>query len=239
MGDSSSAPLRSLPRVFVSGISDPAPDLIDLPAEEINKFCKVLRMSDGEEIAVLPGDGRLIRCQLDGKSARPIETTFPGTEPDRRITLALGMPRQDKLEESIRMGTELGIVRFLVFPAARSIVRWDEKKREQKLARLRTIAREAAEVCFRTHLPEIEFVESFEQLLNDEPDALVLSETEDVSRTLDPSDQMTLVIGPEGGWAPREVEKIGDRALTLGPRVFRVDTASAAACVLALLSPKG
>ena len=48
--------------------------------------------------------------------------------------------------------------------------------------------------------------------------------------------QWEVVIGPEGGWSPREVELIGDRAVTLGPRVLRVDTAAAAACALALLA---
>ena len=59
---------------------------------------------------------------------------------------------------------------------------------------------------------------------------MVLSEREDVERPLaKSSDDITLVIGPEGGWAPRELELIGDRGVTLGPLVLRSDTAAAAA----------
>ena len=47
---------------------------------------------------------------------------------------------------------------------------------------------------------------------------------------------MTVVIGPEGGWAPREVALIGDRGGTLGPRVLRVDHAGLAAAAILLLS---
>ena len=212
------------------------PELFELPAEEVRKFRNVLRLGTGDQVVVLPGDGRLIRCELRGHSVAPLETFEPQTESPRHVTLALGMPRQEKLEESVRMGSEMGVAEFIVFPAERSVVRWDASKLEAKMKRLDSIAREACEVSFRTRLPRIRYVASFAKLLEEIPAAIVLSEVEGVSPTLTPQAKMTLVIGPEGGWAPREVALIGDRAATLGPRVLRVDTAAAAACALALLA---
>lgn len=212
------------------------PELFELPAEETRKFRNVLRLGTGDQVAVLPGDGRVIRCELRGHSVAPLEVVDPGTESVRHVTIGLGMPRQEKLEESVRMGTEMGVSEFIIFPAERSVVKWDGAKLEAKLKRLETISREAAEVSFRTRLPKISFVNTLTKVLEERPEALVLSEVEGVSPRIEPSSKMTLLIGPEGGWAPREVALIGDRALTLGPRVLRVDTAVAAACALALLA---
>lgn len=228
-------PLRSLPRVFLLGI-EPEEQVIELPAEEFKKLTKVLRMGSGDQLAVLPGDGRLLRCELQGRSAVILETLHPQTESHVKLTLCQALPRAEKLEEVVRMGTEMGVSRFIVFPSDRSVVKWDDSKLHEKLKRLAAIAREAAEVAFRTHLPEFLNYGSLKEVLEAIPNAQVLSEVEAVSNPLHKSAEMTLVIGPEGGWSPREVELIGDRAVTLGPRVLRVDTAAAAACALALLS---
>jgi 16S rRNA (uracil1498-N3)-methyltransferase len=186
---------------------------------------------------VLPNDGRLLRCEFDGREATVLAIETLHTEPKRKILLAQALPKPDKLDEVIRLGTEIGVASFLIFPSERSVVRWDAAKLQDRLRRLRTIAREAAEVSFRARLPEVDVVSSLNELLARFPRALVLSEVEGVSSTLADhlADEMTLVIGPEGGWAPREVALIGDRALTLGPRVLRVDTAACAAATLTLL----
>jgi 16S rRNA (uracil1498-N3)-methyltransferase len=206
-----------------------------LPEEEYSKFHKVLRMKSGDEVALLPGDGRLVRARLEGRGAVPVSVHRPETEPRVSLTLCLAMSKADTLDESVRMASEMGAVRFVVFASDRTVVKWDDKKREARLRRLRAIAREAAEVCFRTKLPKIAVAESLDDVLGEFSAAQVLSEVEGTALKMNVSEETTLVIGPEGGWSPREVEKIGGRAVTLGPRVLRVDTAVAAACALALL----
>ncbi|MBS1715890.1 MAG: 16S rRNA (uracil(1498)-N(3))-methyltransferase [Armatimonadetes bacterium] len=239
MGSGSLPSLRSLPRAFVEGMPDPAPESFELPREEFDKFHKVLRLGSGDQVALLPGDGRVVRCVLQGREAEPLETVRPETEPKTRLTLALGLPKPEKLEESVRMATEIGAAGFVLFSAERSVVRWSEDKVAQKTDRLRRIAREASEVCFRTRLPSFAWEPSLGSVLERYPDALVLSEGEGVRRKLEAAGSLperpVLVIGPEGGWAPQDVKAIGDRAVTLGPRVLRVDTAVAAACTLVLL----
>lgn len=235
MGSRSPAPLRSLPRAFVVGVPDPLPAHILLPEEEFSKFHKVLRLKSGDEVAILPNDGRLVRARLEGHGAVPIETHWPDTEPKTRLTLCLAMPKADSLDESVRMGSEIGVAEFVVFPSDRSVTNWDDKRRTNRLRRLRAISREAAEVGFRTRMPKIVLAESLRQVLDEHGEAQVLSEVEGVVKTLQRGEVVTLVVGPEGGWSPREVGLIGERAVTLGPRVLRVDTAAAAACALVLL----
>lgn len=227
--------LRSLPRFFVPGCSAVPGETFEVPDQEYRKLHQVLRLSSGDEVAILPNDGTVLRGTLKGRTVLVSESHVLATETPHRLTLALGMPRPEKLEESVRMATELGAQRFVVFPAARTVVKWDESKWSAKLDRLRVIAQEACEVAFRSRLPEIARAKSLDEVLRDWPEAVVLSETEGLPRCLTPiSADTTLVIGPEGGWAPQEVALIGNRAVTLGPRVLRVDTAVACATSIAL-----
>ena len=235
MGRRDIPPLRSLPRVFVPGATVEAP--IELPREEAEKLRKVLRLAEGDEIAVLPNDGSLIRCEFRARMAHPGVVEWPQSEPKLHLTLAQALPKGDRIDTVIHMGTEIGVSRFVFFGADRSVVRWDDTKRKEKLRRLRAIAQEAAEQSFRTHLPELSFELDLEVVLKLFPDALVLSEVEGLRRHLPRADETaTIVVGPEGGWSPRELENIGDRGVTLGPRVLRTDTAGPAAAAILLLT---
>lgn len=226
--------VRSLPRMFIEGASPDSP--IDLPQEERQKLHKVLRLSQGAEIAVLPNDGSLIRCQYRGRQAIPRSVEWPATEPSIQLTLVQAFPKGDRMETVIRMGTEIGVAAFVLFPADRSVVRWDFAKLGDKLRRYRVIAREAAEQSFRCRLPEISVLQSLDEVFRAWPDCQVLSEIEGVVRTLaKPGAFATIVVGPEGGWSPRELTLIGDRGVTLGKLVLRTDTAGPAAAARLLV----
>lgn len=228
------AHLRSLPRAFVNipEIDPQAP--ITLPDEELKKFRSVLRLGSGDEVVLLPNDGTAIRCRLDGKTAIPVEVTRPQTESTVRVTLALGLPKPDALEDSVRMASELGVSRFCLFPARRSVVKWEPAKFEKKLERLKAISREACEVAFRTRLPEFETLADLSAVFAKYPAAIVLSESEAAHNSFPQCvGETTLVVGPEGGWDPKEADLI-ENPVTLGPRVLRVSTAVATACALAL-----
>jgi len=228
-------PLRALPRVFLPGL-DIDQESYELPKEEVEKFRKVLRLAEGDQIAVLPNDGSLIRCEFRAKQAWPLSTEHPNTEPSLHLTLAQAFPKADRLDTVLRMGTEIGVSRFLLFPAERSVVRWDAAKLVEKKRRFEAVVREAAEQCFRSVLPSIEFAPSLAGVLKSEPDAVVLSELEGLVNGLARTgEKMTIIIGPEGGWAPRELKEIGERGVTLGPLVLRTDTAGIAAAARLLL----
>lgn len=228
-------PLRALPRVFVLGATPNEP--IDLPSEEVEKLRKVLRLSAGAEIAVLPNDGTIIRCEFSGRAAIPKSVETPDVEAKIDLTIAQSLPKGDKIDEIVRACTEIGVSRFLLFPSERTIVQWDQKKVANRLTRLAAIAREAAEVSFRTRLPEIRYCSGLKEILGEFPECTVLSESETEFKTLNRTgSQRVIVVGPEGGWSAKELQLIGDRGVTLGPRVLRVDHAAAAAAALILLS---
>jgi 16S rRNA (uracil1498-N3)-methyltransferase len=227
--------IRSLPRAFIQGASFGVPIL--LPPEELNKFTKVLRLTDGDEIAILPNDGTLIRAQLNGKSAVPLEQIPLRTEHSKRLTLIQALPKGDKSESIVQAGTELGVASFVFFPSDRSIVRWEADKRDQKLRRLTVVAREAAEQSFRARIPTVTYLASLSAVFQAFPAALALSESEMELKTLDrETPELALTVGPEGGWSPAELQLIGDRGITLGPRVLRTEHAGPAAAAVYLLA---
>jgi len=230
--------LRSLPRAFVSGIPDPAPSSVDLPADELKKFRNVLRLSTGAEVAILPGDGRVLRARLSGQSVDIISCERPDTEANVRVALVLAFSKPEAMELAVRMATELGVAEIILFASRRSVVKWDASKLQAKLTRLATIVREACEVSYRTHVPPISVAKDLADVLDRHPDAVVLSEREDEGHGMPQRASYVLVIGPEGGWAPDELTLIGKRGVTLGPRVLRVATAVSAACTLALHGAK-
>lgn len=237
MGRRDLPPVRSLPRVFVPGAEAEGP--IELPKEEVEKLRKVLRLAEGDSIAVLPNDGSLIRCEFRARQAWPQSVEWPKTEPELKLTLAQALPKADRIDTIVRMCTEIGVSCFLFFPGDRSVVKWDEAKRHERQRRLQAIAREAAEQSFRTKIPEVAFAQDLADVLAKSPNPIVLSEVEGVETTLKPGgNDMVIVVGPEGGWSPRELALIGDKGVTLGPRVLRTDTAGAVAAALLILSPQ-
>jgi len=197
-------------------------------------------MHSGAEVAILPNDGTIVRCRFEGRAVEPTEVVRAETDASRAVTIAQALPKGDKLDEVVRLCTEVGVRRFILFPSERTVVNWDDKKREERSRRLTTIAREASEVCGRATLPILDWHRNLGEVLLAEPEGIVLSEVEGIDRTFREAvagdKPITIVVGPEGGWTRREIEQIGDRAATLGPRVLRVDTAAVSAAAIALLS---
>src|SRR2546421_9564151 len=113
MGGRNISPLRSLPRIFLPGAGGNGP--IELPREEVEKLRKVLRLAEGDQIAVLPNDGSVIRCEFRARQAWPKVTEWPVTEPALKLTLAQALPKGDRIETVIRMCTEIGASGFVFF----------------------------------------------------------------------------------------------------------------------------
>ena len=227
--------LRALPRLFIPGVEMHAP--FEVPRPEFDKLHNVLRLRSGAKIGVMPNDGTFWVCELDGRVAIPQEQHRPDTEPQLSIFVAQALPKGDKVDDVIRSCSELGAKGFVLFPADRSVVKWEAKKLDDKMRRVQAVAREAAETSFRMRIPTVEYAANLDDVLAKQKSVVVLSELESHERPLPPVLQdVCLVVGPEGGWSPREVEKIQPYAVTLGPRVLRTEHAAFAA-VSRLLIP--
>ena len=214
--------------------------------EDRHHIVKVMRMQIGDQIFCVDPDGKQAVCRLaeitdSSVVADVVQWKYGNSELPISITIASGLPKGDKLEWIIQKGTELGAHRFLPFSAARSVVKWDEKKAAKKIERWQKIAKEAAEQSHRAFLPEIINSMSFKAMLAKSKDFdYKLAAFEEESRNgeisvfsstlkqMKKGESLLLVFGPEGGLTDEEVHLLKDHGFGLcglGPRILRTETA--------------
>ena len=192
-----------------------------------------LRARPGESIEVVDPDGLLLDVVLDEVSSTRVEGHVVAErahqpEPGSRITIAIANLPAQALEHVLSRCTEAGAHAFVVFNADRSV------GRGQKLGRWATICREAAMLAGRLRVPEVSAASSVEAVIGAVATPVLLSREAPrrLAEVSEPRD-VTLLIGPEGGWTERELELATETA-TLGPRNLRADTAAVVGLAVAL-----
>jgi len=211
----------------------------------------VLRLGPGDKIAAVDGSKRMLTIRIDEVNINTVtgevlESCPLDTEPIINLTLAASYPKGDKLEFVIQKGTELGVVKFHVISTARTIPKTTPEKAEQKLARWKTIAKEAAEQSCRAVIPEIEGItplDKFVESIDDYDLAICLWEDEketsikEILTSNRHAKYILVIIGPEGGFEEKEVRMMvakGAVSASLGRRVYRCETAAIAASAIVL-----
>lgn len=203
----------------------------------------VLRLSAGDTLTLFNGLGgeyhaRITRIDRQRVTAEIISHSSREAELPYRITLAQGIPEATKMDWIIEKAVELGVSDIIPLAAQRSVVRLDKDRAEKRLSRWQAIAISAAQQCGRNRLPNIVSPVGTEKYLRQTaPSHRILFSpraTETLSewaRRQKPQD-VTLMIGPEGGFSPEEetmVEQEGITFLSMGPRILRTETAGLAA----------
>lgn len=226
------------------------PELVDTACTEITgseagHICRVLRLSDGDEVELFDDTGNGYRAQIVSANLDRVRFTivesYPlTTESPTRITLAQGFLKENKMDDLIRPLTELGIHCWRPFYAARSVSIPKARGLEKRLDRWRKKAIEAVKQCRRGRVPTIEPADSLTEVLNasdgfdlkiffweGEPLAVKLP-----SQSLPSTLSILAVVGPEGGFSTDEVRMARERGFLicgLGPRILRAETAALAA----------
>ena len=187
----------------------------------------------GEEIEVIDPDGFMLTVQLDAVSPERVEGIVVSERPHRpepvaRITIAIANLPGPALELVLSRCTEAGAFAFHVFQAERSIARGAKQER------WRTICREAAMLAGRLRVPDVDSFASLPTVLevSENPVMLVRAAPQKLSRMAEPPN-LTLLVGPEGGWSDRELVLATVHA-GLGPRNLRADTAALVGLSIAL-----
>lgn len=219
-------------------------DDLAITGDDAKHIAKVMRQSVGDQlIAVVSGTVHLaeiteIAADVHIKLIRELEDH---SELPKKVTIACGLPKGDKLELITQKATELGMSSLLPYSAERSIVKWDGAKSAKKTERLRKIAKEAAEQSHRSRIPAIQSVHTFKELVNavKNYDAVIVAYEEEAKKdggsrfaeileSLYDKDSILLVFGPEGGISEAEAAELkeaGAQFAALGPRILRTETA--------------
>lgn len=214
-----------------------------LTGEQAAHLTRVLRAQPGMEFDIVAGD-RVWHAVIAAVTADAVRFNLLAqieSEPALPVTLLLAIFKFDRMEWAIEKATELGVARIIPVIARRT-----EKHLAQaapnRTERWRKIAHESAKQSRRSDVPVIEDAIPLKTAVTREGDAvrLLLAEqerattlrsalAEALNNANDDLPEIRLGVGPEGGWAPEEEALFDDegwKAVSLGPRILRAETAA-------------
>lgn len=212
-----------------------------LTPEARHYLADVLRLAPGAALEVFDGAGG----RYAGRLEDGLETVALGPREEARagapeIALLFALAKGEKVDLVVQKATELGAARIAPFAAARSVVRLEGAKGEERARRWRKIAEEAARQCGRADVPAVSPPLALEAALAALPQGTVSFAFHPGGPSLSEAGERgapayAAIVGPEGGLTSDELESCR-RALavpaSLGPRVLRAETAAIAAVVL-------
>lgn len=226
----------------------PAGDSLQLGGDEGRHAARVKRLAAGESVLVSDGRGVLLDCSVDAVTAEGLSLvvcdrrSVPAAQP--RLVVVQALPKGDRADLAVEVLTELGADEIVPWAASRSIVRWLGPRGDRALDKWRRTAREATKQSRRAWLPEIAPLASTADVAARLAGATGLVLDGDATRSLAGTElpagrEVVVVVGPEGGIAPDELDDfiaVGAVPVRLGTPVLRTSTAGAAA--LAVLSSR-
>ena len=227
-------------------------DRMTLDGDEGRHAATVRRTRSGEAVLVADGEGALARCRVEAVGAARLELRVeelgrtPPARPPLVLVQALAKGGRDEL--AVETATELGVDAVIPWQAARSVVVWSGERGERARRKWEAVVRAAAKQSRRATVPPVREAVTSAALARGAAGAgLVLALHEDADRSLAavplPAEgtdgELWVVVGPEGGIAPDELEALtaaGAVPVRLGPHVLRSSSAGAAA--LAVLATR-
>lgn len=217
--------------------------LIDMTPQQSHHISTVLRMKDGKTIRLVDPDASVffgtIQTGKSGVRVKITQSIAEERESKVKITLAMAMIKGERWDWVLEKATECGVSKIVPFISERCIVKDKPEAGQRKLERYRKILLEAAEQSYRHRIPEISETISLKHLVDHKSSVNFIAYEKESTNLLSDIDKsfssVTIVIGPEGGFANDEVEYLTEHGFTsvsLGKRIFRAETAAIAACIL-------
>jgi 16S rRNA (uracil1498-N3)-methyltransferase len=221
--------------------ADELADVVEIGGDDGHHLQRVRRLRAGERVTVADGAGHWRLYEIGDARAGSLRlrasgalTVEPELEPS--VSLALALTKAGALETVVARCTELGVARVTPVRTERCVVRWNPAQASRAVGRLRSAARAAAAQSRRSRLPEIAAPVELADLVGGT--GVVVAErrgarSDDVERALGRARAWTVLVGPEGGFAPAERALLGDMPhLGLGPFILKAETAPIAAVAI-------
>ena len=230
-----------------------------IDGEDVKHISKVLRYGQGDEIEVCDSNGHEYICRIESIDKTRIDLSIVdevdiNRESRIRVSLYQGVPKSTKMDIILQKLTEAGVDEIVLVNTKRSVVNIKGDKADKKFDRWERIIYEAAKQCKRGLIPKLRGILSFKEALEDMgkndinicpyevEKSLGIKEalqTGQVKKILENKDEVRvgIFIGPEGGFAEEENEMVkaaGIASVTMGPRIFRTETASIVATAITL-----
>lgn len=238
-----------MPKFFVRDdqIND---NKIYIVGEDVNHISNVLRMKVGDEFQVCNSDTtenynveiksfekEKITCSIINKMKSEAES-------DINLKIFQGIPKSDKMELIIQKSTELGIKELIPVDMERCVSKISGKDEKKKIDRWQKISEVAAKQSGRDMIPKIhnvikindivKVISDFDMMIvpYEKAEGYSFKDAIEEIKEYDKSNiNIGIVIGPEGGFEPSEIEQLreaGAKIVTLGKRILRTETVALA-----------
>ena len=239
-----------MPKFFVKNKQINA-DLITILGQDVNHIKNVLRLKKDDVIMICDSDTgcnykcKIIESTIENILCSIIEKIENHMEDKVQISIFQGLPKSDKMEFIIQKCTELGVKEIFPVQMERCVVKLDSKTENKKNERWQKIAEAASKQCRRNtvcsinHLIDIKnickMIDNFDMLLvpyeNEENNSFKENLLKIKNKKNDKTPKVGIVIGPEGGFSPEEIDILkqnGASIITLGKRILRTETVAIA-----------
>lgn len=233
-----------MPVFFVSSESI-TPPTISITGELLLHIKDSLRIAIGETLWFNDSQGTKYRAAISDISNHAVtgqilETVHEPPLVMPRLILGQSLLKGEKMDWVIQKATELGIHEVIPIESRYSIVRLKADRIEHQLTRWHRIALEAAQQSEQWRVPTIARPQSLTTLLTGStPTSMILmlierqsgKSLQTIALPLVTDSSLLVLIGPEGGWSPDEMEMVGQHrveSVTLGQQILRAETAAIA-----------
>ena len=215
---------------------------ISITGGDVNHIRNVLRMKTGEELWISDGGEKEYCCTIESFEEEEVILHIlyaqePEYELPNKIYLFQGLPKADKMELIIQKAVELGVYEIIPVAMKNCVVKLDAKKAAAKTARWQGIAESAAKQSKRSLIPKVSepvsykeavtYAMKLDQKLVPYENERGMAATREAVEAVRPGESIGIFIGPEGGFAPEEIEAVkGEmKLISLGSRILRTETA--------------
>lgn len=209
---------------------------ITLDESASNHVVRVLRLSEGAKLTLFDGNGGLASATLSHAHKKQaqchIETfTELSLESPLQCHIAVVLAKGDKMEWIVQKATELGVKSITPLSSERSDIKLNHERLHKKLQQWQQVAIAACEQSGRNHLPEIRPLQTlqqwFETSTNGQKVFFHPTAAKGLKEISQPTTDLHLCFGPEGGFSELEVEQAQAHCQTIkiGPRILRAETA--------------
>ena len=208
----------------------------ELNKDDLRHITRVMRMKTGDTIEVVYNSEVYI-CNLEVVN-NEVNVFVTYKEEQKEINevekvLIIPLLKENKMDLILQKATELGVSKIIPVIMERSIIKLEKDRESKKLERWNKICKEASEQSKRINIPVVTEVKTLKELQNESGLKIVCSTKEKdntIKKYLENNknyNKINIVIGPEGGIAPKEEEylnNIGFESISLGNNIMRVET---------------
>ncbi len=213
---------------------------VALPANAAHHASAVLRLKRGDAVTLFDGTGGEYGARIESIAGRAVDVRVAEHRPSEResplkVALLQAIIAADRMDHVIQKSVELGVAAIVPVASARGVARLEGPRAERRVDHWRQIVIASCEQCGRNRLPLVHAPVSLSDWLRRGASAstrLILVPSAPATLAgLAPSDDVELLVGPEGGFAPEEeaaAQAAGFSAIRAGPRILRTETAGPA-----------